>query len=66
MSDELAKAYRDKAAECLAIATQTADPIERIELLQIAQGYFRLADHIAASIARQSLLPSAAEPVADG
>jgi hypothetical protein len=31
------------------LAGQVVDPTERIELLEIAQGYFRLADHIAAA-----------------
>jgi hypothetical protein len=47
-----AQSYRNKAAECLTIAERTSDPIERIELLQIARGYLRLADHVTASCAR--------------
>jgi len=52
MSNKIAQGYRDKAAECLTVAERTFDPIERIELLQIARGYLRLADHVTASIAR--------------
>jgi hypothetical protein len=52
MSNEVAQGYRNKAAECLTIAERTSDPIERIELLQIARGYLRLADHVTASYAR--------------
>jgi hypothetical protein len=51
MSNEVAQCYRDKAGECLIIAERTSDPIERIELLQIARGYLRLADHVTASMA---------------
>jgi hypothetical protein len=46
MSKEVAQNYRNKAVECLTIAERTSDPIERIELLQIARGYLRLADHV--------------------
>jgi hypothetical protein len=49
MSKEVAQGYRDKAAECLTIAERTSDPFERIELLRIARGYLRLADHVTAS-----------------
>jgi hypothetical protein len=52
MSQEVAQGYRNKAAECLTIAERTSDPIERIELLQIARGYLRLADHVTAANAR--------------
>ena len=52
MSNRIAQGYRDKAAECLTIAKRTFDPIERIELLQIARGYLRLANHVTACIAR--------------
>lgn len=52
MSKEVAQAYRDKAAECLSVAERSSDPIERIELLQIARGYLRLADHVTALSAR--------------
>jgi hypothetical protein len=52
MSKEVAQGYRDKAAECLTIAERTSDPFERIELLQIARGYLRLADHLTAFSAR--------------
>jgi hypothetical protein len=52
MSKEVAQSYRNKAVECLTIAERTSDPIERIELLQIARGYLRLADHVTASHAR--------------
>jgi hypothetical protein len=51
MSKEVAQVYRDKAGECLIIAERASDPIERIELLQIARGYLRLADHVTASSA---------------
>jgi hypothetical protein len=34
------------------LAGQVVDPTERIELLEIAQGYFQLADHIAATALR--------------
>jgi hypothetical protein len=54
MSKEVAQGYRDKAAECLTAAERTSDPIERIELLQIARGYLRLADHVIASSAHAS------------
>lgn len=52
MRMKVGQGYRDKAAECLTIAERTSDPIERIELLQIARGYLRLADHVTVSIAR--------------
>jgi hypothetical protein len=52
MSKDVAQGYRDKAAECLAVAERSSDPIERIELLQIARGYLRLADRVIASSAR--------------
>ena len=31
------------------LAGQVVDPTERIELFEIAQGYFQLADHVAAA-----------------
>ena len=34
------------------LAGQVVDPTERIELLEIAQGYFQVADHIAAAALR--------------
>ena len=34
------------------LAKQVVDPTERIELLEIAQGYFQLADHFAAAALR--------------
>jgi hypothetical protein len=49
MSKTQSQTYREKAAECLNAANRTVDPIEKIELLQIAQGYRRLAQHASIS-----------------
>jgi hypothetical protein len=46
MPRNLAVEYRRKAADCLAVAGLTHDVTERVELLQIARGYLRLAEHI--------------------
>jgi hypothetical protein len=37
--------YRKKAEECLRAAKRMRDPAERIEMLGIARGYMKLADH---------------------
>jgi hypothetical protein len=44
------------------IAGQVVDPTERIALLEIAQGYFQVADHVAAAALRATepdLIPDA-------
>jgi hypothetical protein len=51
-TDNMASKYRERAAECLASAGLAVDPTERLELLQIAQKYYRLADHLSAKAAR--------------
>jgi hypothetical protein len=39
--------YRQKAETCIALAELTRSPEERASLLQIAQGYLKLADMVA-------------------
>jgi hypothetical protein len=46
MSKSQSQTYREKAAECVAVADKTVHPTERIELLKIAQAYSRLAEHL--------------------
>jgi hypothetical protein len=41
--------YRKKAEECLRAAKRMRDPAERIEMLGIARGYMKLADHAVGS-----------------
>jgi hypothetical protein len=45
MSIDSAKTYQVRAQECLAIAAAAVDAIERVEFMQIAQAYRRLAEH---------------------
>ena len=40
--------YRSKAKACLDAGEATRDPKERLAMLQVAQGYLKLADHAAA------------------
>jgi hypothetical protein len=56
MSTDLAEEYRQKAADCLAVAGLTSDVTERVELLQIARSYLRLAAHILARNGPASLV----------
>jgi hypothetical protein len=39
--------YRRKAMECLAAAERSREPVDRIELLSIAQNFIRLATYAA-------------------
>lgn len=38
--------YRKKALECLIAAENLRDPAERVAVLQIAQSWMSLADHV--------------------
>jgi hypothetical protein len=38
--------YRGKALQCLLAAEKLHDPAERIKVLQIAQSWMSLADHV--------------------
>jgi hypothetical protein len=44
MSKSQSDVYREKAAECMAAADKAVDLPERIELVEIAQAYLRLAE----------------------
>jgi hypothetical protein len=44
MTKSQSDVYREKAAECMAAADKAVDPPERIELVEIAQAYLRLAE----------------------
>ena len=44
----MSEAYREKALNCLLAADQVRDPEERFRLLQIAQLWMTLAQHVAA------------------
>ena len=37
--------YRDKAKACLEASEAMRDPTKRLTMLQVAQGYLKLADH---------------------
>lgn len=39
--------YRTKALECVRAAESAHDPIERVQLLEIAQYWMKLAEHVA-------------------
>lgn len=39
--------YRAKAFDCIRAAKTARDPFERIELLEIAQYWLKLAEHVA-------------------
>jgi hypothetical protein len=38
--------YRDKASECLRALAGVSDPAGRLDLLQVAQHWLRLAEHV--------------------
>jgi hypothetical protein len=46
MSATQNQTYREKSAECAAAAELAVDPMERLELLKIAQAFLRLAEHV--------------------
>jgi len=45
MSKDLAAYFRRRSGECLAAVGRTTDAAERLDLIQLAQGYIRLAKH---------------------
>jgi hypothetical protein len=38
--------YREKAESCLSLVEELRDPIERLKLLEIADGYLVLSRHV--------------------
>ncbi len=39
--------YRDRALECILVAEECRDRVERLQLLELAQAWMKLADHVA-------------------
>ena len=47
--------YQEKAFECLRALENVGDPAGRVDLLQIAQHWLRLAEHVARRAQRMDL-----------
>jgi hypothetical protein len=59
--------YRQKALECAEAADGASDPAERLALLEIAQAWLRLSDHLPGELEPQLPLQEPSRPAgADG
>jgi hypothetical protein len=53
--------YRDKAIECTSAADHSHDPAQRLNLLNIAQLFMKLAEHVTGRLDR-GITPGSAKP----